>query len=130
MFYNTKKQSVQKNFWRVCFLFFAALLACSSFLDLNLAFATAPQNDGGDGGDMIVQTLCHVINVIDGNVGRAIAIIIVLSLAISLFLGKVTWGTAIAIAVGLGVLFGAPTFVSAVTNAAGNKSICAGGGNS
>lgn len=123
MFYYSKKQSIQKDFWRICFLLFVALLACSSFLDLNLAFATDPgQNDGGE---MIVQTLCQVINVIDGNVGRAIAIIIVLSLAISLFLGKVTWGTAIAIAVGLGVLFGAPAFVSAITNADGGKSICA-----
>jgi type IV secretion system protein VirB2 len=35
----------------------------------------------------------------------------VISLAIALFLGKVSWGLAIAVAVGMGILFGAKDVV-------------------
>ena len=57
----------------------------------------------------LTQVLCNVIGVVQGNVGKTISIIIVISLAIGLFLGKVTWG--VAVAMGIGILFGANTMV-------------------
>lgn len=59
----------------------------------------------------ITQTLCVAIEQLTGTVGKAIAALIVISLAIALFLGKVTWGVAIAVAVGMGLLFGATGIV-------------------
>lgn len=61
--------------------------------------------------DRITQILCNVSDAISGPIGKAIAILIVISLAIALFLGKVSWGMAIAVAVGMGVLFGAQGIV-------------------
>ncbi|MFV9951214.1 MAG: TrbC/VirB2 family protein [Candidatus Midichloria sp.] len=45
------------------------------------------------------------MNQLTGPVGRAITIIVVISLGIMLLLGKVTWGVAIALAVGMGIIF-------------------------
>lgn len=65
--------------------------------------------------DDVTKVICKVIGLITGGIGKAIAILIVISLAIALFLGKVTWGLAIAVMVGIGVLFGAEYIVSTVT---------------
>ena len=59
----------------------------------------------------ITNIICNAVNQLTGNIGRSIAILIVISLAISLFLGKVSWGMAIAVAVGMGILFGAKDVV-------------------
>ena len=92
-----------------------------------LSFAGAAAAADAQNND-IVQILCNVINFITGGIGKAIAIIILISLAISLFLGKVSWGLAIAVAVGMGILFGATTVINAITAGVGNASttvICA-----
>ncbi|AIF81305.1 type IV secretion system protein VirB2 [endosymbiont of Acanthamoeba sp. UWC8] len=75
--------------------------------------ALMPTNSYAQGADdtKITETLCNAVNQLTGNIGRSIAILIVISLAIMLFLGKVTWGVAIAVGVGMGILFGAPDVV-------------------
>lgn len=72
----------------------------------------------------ITKVLCAVINLIIGPVGRSIAILIVISLAIALFLGKVTWGLAIAVAVGMGLLFGAPKILENILGMPRGAEIC------
>ncbi|WPX97296.1 TrbC/VirB2 family protein [Candidatus Bandiella euplotis] len=76
-----------------------------------------------DGGSDIANILCHVIKVAQGSVGKTIATLVIISVAIGLFLGKITWGVAIAVAVGMGVLFGANTVVSFVADGT-NTNIC------
>lgn len=71
---------------------------------------------------MIVNVLCNAQNQLTGPIGKAIAILIVISLAIALFIGKVSWGVAIAVGVGMGVLFGAPGIVNLLSG--GNTNIC------
>lgn len=60
---------------------------------------------------LTVNIMCTAINEMTGNVGKAIASLIMISLAISLFLGKVNWGMAISVAVAIGILFGAKDVV-------------------
>ena len=60
----------------------------------------------------IEEVLCNAVNQLTGPIGRSIAIIIIISMAIALFLGKVSWGLAIAVAVGMGILFGAKDVVN------------------
>jgi len=67
----------------------------------------------------IVTILCNATGVITGGTGKAIAILIIVSLAISLFLGKVSWGMAIAVAVGMGILFGAEDMVGLISGDTG-----------
>ena len=72
----------------------------------------------------ITAVICKAIEQLTGPIGRAIAVLIIISLAIALFLGKVTWGLAIAVAVGLGILFGASNVVAILTGTPANQ-ICA-----
>lgn len=71
----------------------------------------------------ITEVICKAIGQLTGPIGRAIAVLIIISLAIALFLGKVTWGLAIAVAVGLGILFGASNVVGILTGVSGDD-IC------
>lgn len=68
---------------------------------------------------MVTNVMCAAINQLTGPIGRAITIIIVISLGIMLLLGKVTWGVAIALAVGMGVIFGARDVVNILSGGGG-----------
>lgn len=99
-----------KSVWKVCFIgLFAVFLSLISPVYESKATPNLVEKN------QITNILCNVTNVITGGVGRTIAILIVVSLAIALFLGKVTWGMAIAVAVGMGVLFGAKDLVKAIS---------------
>jgi type IV secretory pathway VirB2 component (pilin) len=82
-----------------------------------LALADTPgTGTNNDGSASIVKVICNVIGIAQGNTGKTISILVVISMAIGLFLGKITWGVAIAVAVGMGVLFGANTMVGFISN--------------
>lgn len=65
--------------------------------------------------------MCNGYRIFNGPIGKTMALFAIVALGVGFFLGKVSWGTAIAIALGVGALFGAPTLVSLLTG--GNK-IC------
>ena len=95
-------------------VFSANLLLCTE----SYADPTKPQ-DAKDAGAGIANVLCNVIHVAQGATGKTIATLVIISMAIGLFLGKITWGVAIAVAVGMGVLFGANTLVGFLSNTTG-----------
>ena len=66
-------------------------------------------NDFGNVGGM----LCTIVQAITGKIGRAIATIAVVFLGIGAFFGKVTWGLAVAVSIGIFAIFGAATIVNA-----------------
>lgn len=113
MFYSIRKISS----------FFAVLLV-SIFLT-SVSFEASAQNTNQKQveSSKITDVICNAIGQLTGPVGRAIAVLIIISLAIALFLGKVTWGLAIAVAVGLGILFGANNVVALLTDTPANE-IC------
>lgn len=63
--------------------------------------------------------LCYVIGVILGNFGRALATIAIISLGIGAMLGKVSWGLAITVTVGVAVLFGSIGIAKIMLSATG-----------
>ena len=87
-------------------------------LPINNVWAAA-----GSDASQITNVLCNVYNMISGNVGKAITALIMVSLGIMLLLGKVTWGVAIALAVGIGVIFGAKDMVGLMS---GNSDVICG----
>ncbi len=98
------------------------------FMSLTL-FTVAPTYQSNAGfttqqGGMTAEILCRANKFIAGNTGKGIAVLVVLSLAIGLFLGKVSWGMAIAVAVGMGILFGAPGLVGAISGDDSFKTAC------
>lgn len=60
----------------------------------------------------IQNILCNAVNQLTGGIGRAISIIIIISCAFMLFLGKISWGLGISIAIAMGLLFGAGSVVN------------------
>lgn len=56
--------------------------------------------------------LCRIVNAITGKVGRAVATIAVIFLGLGAFFGKVTWGLAVAVSIGIFAIFGASTIVN------------------
>jgi type IV secretory pathway VirB2 component (pilin) len=97
-----------------------------SLADANPAVTPPVANNlTDDGSSGITNVLCRIIGVAQGNTGKTIAILVVISIAIGLFLGKITWGVAIAVSVGMGVLFGAGPMVFAISgNASDFKTVC------
>ncbi|MET0154887.1 MAG: TrbC/VirB2 family protein [Rickettsiales bacterium] len=81
----------------------------------DLSFAQGTGGGGAaEGADEIMDAVCAVIKALQGPVARGVAAFGIIFLGFSLFLGKISWGTGIALAIGLGAVFGAKTIVGAL----------------
>ncbi|MES2214643.1 MAG: TrbC/VirB2 family protein [Pseudomonadota bacterium] len=101
-------------YWRLMAVFcMGAVILASS----DAAFAAATSNSN----DVIGQTLCRVTQTLTGNIAKSIATIAIFVVGISLFMGKVNWGTAAMTAAGVGIIFGAGKMVSFIS---GTDSVC------
>jgi len=78
----------------------------------------------------IEVTLCKVLELLTGTIGKAIAAFAIIFIGVSLFMGKVSWGLAISTALGIGAIFGAAGIVEAISGTGGELDIadCAAGG--
>lgn len=65
--------------------------------------------------NILVDTMCSVMQIITGNAGKAFAAFAILSVGIGFFTGKVSWGLMIGVAAGIAAMFGAPSIVAAIT---------------
>lgn len=54
------------------------------------------------------QVLCSILFLIVGDVGRGVSTLAVMSMGIGAMMGKVSWGQALTVASGIGIMFGAP----------------------
>ncbi len=68
--------------------------------------------NGGGGGGTIGRVLCNVAGWFEGPVGRGIATLAIIVIGIGALMGKVSWGMAIIVGIGIAVIFGAPTIVN------------------
>lgn len=69
--------------------------------------------------DSLTFILCDVADMVMGNLGRGLATCAVLVIGVGATLGKVPWGLAITVAVGISVIFNAPLIVLALGLAGG-----------
>jgi len=99
---------------------FIVILCLASFLTIfpDLAFAT-PQ------GSNIGKYLCISASWFSGNAGKGLAMIALFIIATTAFYGKITWGMAILVGIGVAILFGADALVVALGgfNCRGNFTI-------
>ena len=86
------------------------LLAATATVFPGDAFATIATGSAND--NNISRALCNIIVLLQGNIARGIAAGGVIFLGFSLFLGKISWGTALALGLGLGAIFGAQQIVN------------------
>ena len=95
------------------------LMAVAALMpEVSLAASTtygSLDNTSGLGG-----TLCAVVKTLQGPVARGLAAIAIIFLGFSLFLGKISWGIALALAIGIGAVFGAPGIVKVLAGESGN----------
>ncbi len=100
--------------WRF-FLFLAATAAILSASES--AFATTNPTD------TLGESLCRIALSLSGNIARGIATVAIFTIGVSLFMGKMNWGMALAIAAGIAIVFGAPKIVAWLSGNTNNECI-------
>ncbi|NBR95448.1 MAG: hypothetical protein EBT55_03985, partial [Proteobacteria bacterium] len=97
----------------------AFLLAIAMFLLVIFGpkFALADVTLAPNGLDQspITRGLCNVFEMANGNVGKAIAIFAIVACGFGFFTGKFSIALVIGITLGIGILFGAPKIIAALT---------------
>ncbi len=74
----------------------------------------------------IGNTLCKVVGWFTGNTGKGIATIAIIVIGIGALMGKVSWGMAIIVGIGVALIFGAASLVNSISDNAGSAT--SGGG--
>ncbi|TIW61804.1 MAG: VIRB2 type IV secretion [Mesorhizobium sp.] len=102
--------------WKLAAVLGLAAAVHMAGVDLALA-----QSGGGGGGAFApLQTAVQmIVDFITGPFGRLLAIIAVIGLGFLAFAGRLSWFTAGAVIVGIGLVFGAPTIVDEMIAAVG-----------
>ncbi len=65
----------------------------------------------GDGETVVSNVLCRVVNWFTGSVGKGIATLAIIIIGVGALMGKVSWGMAIIVGIGVAVIFGAASIV-------------------
>ncbi len=95
----------------------AGLLIAAQAVGVDLAFA-----QDGSGAFAPLQTAVQmIVDFITGPFGRLLAIIAVIGLGFLAFAGRLSWFTAGAVVIGMGLVFGAPAIVDQLIAAVGNN---------
>jgi type IV secretory pathway VirB2 component (pilin) len=99
-------------YWRLLMVLCAAtmLIAISES-----ALATGASND------VIGGTLCNLVANINGGIARSIATMAIFAVGISLFMGKLNWGTAAMTGAGVAIVFGSAKLVGWLSGDANNS---------
>lgn len=63
----------------------------------------------------LAAILCDVYDIVHDDVGRGLATLAVISLGVGAMFGKISWGLAVTVGVGIGILFGANTLSYLIT---------------
>lgn len=94
----TQKLNQQRDTVWALFLTFALFAAVMLVPDLAHA---------GDIDDALSKPLCELVGLITGTTGRAIATIAIIVIGVGALMGKISWGMAIIVALGIAIVFGA-----------------------
>jgi type IV secretion system protein VirB2 len=93
--------------WRICLV-----MALAAAATMAPDFALAADTNMG-------STLCKAVGMMTGNTGKGLATIAVVVVGVGALLGKVSYGMAIMVATGIGIIFGAGTIVNAFASVGG-----------
>lgn len=81
------------------------------------ALAAAGQSPMGN-------VICAIVGIIYGNLGRGLAVLAVIIVGVGGTLGKISWGMAITVAVGIATVFGAVPLVAYLISGNASTPIC------
>jgi type IV secretory pathway VirB2 component (pilin) len=117
MFFNTSLSNLKSSSdftWKV-FMFFCLVLII--FASSNEVFAS--------GSDPFGDSLCKVVEALNGNIAKAIATAAIFATAIGFFSGKLQWQTVAVLSVGIVTIFSAGTLVNFLSGANSYAGSCA-----
>jgi type IV secretion system protein VirB2 len=97
----------------------AALMGIAAFLQIITADAVLAQTSGGGAVAPHETAVQMIVDFITGPFGRLLAIIAVIGLGFLAFAGRLSWFTAGAVVIGIGLVFGAPAIVDQMISAVG-----------
>jgi len=80
---------------------------------LAILVATAPEFASAFTG--VDSSMCTIANALSGTTARALGTLAIIFLGIGAFFGKVNWGLAVMVVVGIGAMFGATALVGSFT---------------
>lgn len=95
--------------WQIC------LFVCLSAVVIMMPDFAAAQANTPMG-----NVLCTVVKWFTGNTGKGLATIAITIIGIGALLGKVSWGMAIIVGIGVAIVFGAAGLVDAMNAGAGS----------
>ena len=106
--------------WQISLL----MLLCAVLImlpDLSYAQTAANSTD-----TVVGNTLCRVVGWFTGNTGKGIATIAIIVIGVGALMGKVSWGMAIIVGIGVALIFGAASIVNSISSnaAAGGSGGC------
>jgi type IV secretion system protein VirB2 len=105
----TKQLSIA---WQACLF---VLLSAVVIMTPDMAMANTPMG----------AILCKVVGWFTGNTGKGLATIAITVIGIGALLGKVSWGMAIIVGIGVAIVFGAASIVNAMAaGGAGTTNAC------
>ena len=108
---NTHKKELSLG-WQICAMM---ILGTAMVVMPDVAFAAGADTPMG-------KVLCTVVNWFTGNTGKGLATLAISVIGIGALLGKVSWGMAIIVGMGVAIVFGAAGIVNAMN--AGATSSC------
>jgi type IV secretory pathway VirB2 component (pilin) len=79
--------------------------------------ATFQAGSGTGTGSTLDTLFCNVIGWFNGPIGKGIATIALIVVGVGALMGKVSWGMAIIVGIGVAIIFGATTLVDALGGA-------------
>ena len=100
------------TYWRIAFT-------------ICLAFATTLLPDMAAAG--FDKALCNVLGFVNGTPAKVLGTLAIVFLGVGAFFGKVNWGTALLVAIGIAAIYGAGTIVTKISQGvigAGAVSAC------
>jgi type IV secretory pathway VirB2 component (pilin) len=81
-------------------------------ISLTMAATMLPQSALAGDVNPIGQVLCNVVTWLTGPVGKGIATLAIIIIGLGALMGKVSWGMAIIVAIGVALIFGAAAIVN------------------
>lgn len=96
-----------------------ALIGIIALLQIITADTVLAQTSGGGAFAPLETAVQMIVDFITGPFGRLLAIIAVIGLGFLAFAGRLSWFTAGAVVIGIGLVFGAPAIVDQMISAVG-----------
>lgn len=67
--------------------------------------------------NVIQGVFCNVVTIMTGTTGKALATVAIIAVGVGALLGKISWGMALIVALGVALVFGAASIVTALGGA-------------